>query len=132
MVDGNRQKAGGKKLASTIRAVASVTKTSNMLQPLANSTRQIIFLDGIWNFALAKSHALRHGAAWTRCIPPRLQAPIPASYSIMLVDKSFRDHVSWFFHHWTEACRDPPGLGAYARQTRHRDRVRRRLRCDGK
>ncbi|KAM0332301.1 hypothetical protein ACHAQA_002577 [Verticillium albo-atrum] len=72
-----------------------------MLKPQINSTREIVSLDGIWNFALASSPTVDDDPAWTRTIPPRLQVPVPASYNDIFVDKSIRDHVGWVFYQRT-------------------------------
>ncbi|KAH6669195.1 glycoside hydrolase superfamily [Plectosphaerella plurivora] len=72
-----------------------------MLKPLITSTREVVSLDGVWNFALAKTHVLEDDPAWTRRIPPRLQVPVPASYNDIFVDKSIRDHVGWVFYQRT-------------------------------
>ncbi|KAH7127776.1 glycosyl hydrolases family 2, TIM barrel domain-containing protein [Dactylonectria estremocensis] len=72
-----------------------------MLKPQAGPTRELVSLDGIWNFALASSHDIETERAWTEPISPKLQVPVPASYNDIFVDKSIRDHVGWVYYQRT-------------------------------
>ncbi|KAF5007144.1 hypothetical protein FDECE_6530, partial [Fusarium decemcellulare] len=69
-----------------------------MLKPQANAHRELVSLDGIWNFALAQSVELETEQAWKRAIPPTLQIPVPASYNDIFVDSKVRDHVGWVYY----------------------------------
>ncbi|RSM09907.1 hypothetical protein CEP52_003847 [Fusarium oligoseptatum] len=69
-----------------------------MLKPQANAYRELVSLDGIWNFALAQSVELEAEQAWKQAIPPSLQIPVPASYNDIFVDAKIRDHVGWVYY----------------------------------
>jgi beta-glucuronidase len=75
-------------------------KPYEMLKPQVSATRELISLDGIWNFALA-SQDLEIEQAWTTNIKPTLQVPVPASYNDIFVDQSIRDHVGWVYYQRT-------------------------------
>ncbi|KAI1070428.1 hypothetical protein LB507_006643 [Fusarium sp. FIESC RH6] len=68
-----------------------------MLRPQANEARDLVCLDGIWNFALAESPDLSD-EAWKTRISPELQAPVPASYNDIFADEAIRDHVGWVYY----------------------------------
>ncbi|KAH7176767.1 glycoside hydrolase superfamily [Dactylonectria macrodidyma] len=72
-----------------------------MLKPQAGPTRELVSLDGIWNFALASSCDIETERAWTKPISPKLQVPVPASYNDLFVDKNIRDHVGWVYYQRT-------------------------------
>ncbi|WYZ38487.1 hypothetical protein EsH8_III_000401 [Colletotrichum jinshuiense] len=69
-----------------------------MLKPQANSARELVSLDGIWNFAVATSTDIEADSPWTRPLPPTLQVPVPASYNDIFVDESIRSHVGWVYY----------------------------------
>ncbi|KAL4882577.1 beta-glucuronidase [Aspergillus karnatakaensis] len=69
-----------------------------MLKPQSNAVRELVSLDGIWNFALAQSTDIEAESPWERQIPARLQVPVPASYNDIFVDRKIRDHVGWVFY----------------------------------
>ncbi|KAK1842216.1 beta-glucuronidase precursor [Colletotrichum chrysophilum] len=69
-----------------------------MLKPQANSTRELVSLDGIWNFAIADSVDIETDAPWAKIIPSTLQVPVPASYNDIFVDEKIRSHVGWVYY----------------------------------
>ncbi|KAJ1327066.1 beta-glucuronidase [Microdochium nivale] len=69
-----------------------------MLRPQANFVRELVSLDGIWNFALAASVDLEDDPAWTRILPPTLQIPVPASYNDIFTEREIQLHVGWVFY----------------------------------
>jgi beta-glucuronidase len=70
-----------------------------MLKPQANALRQLLSLDGLWNFALASSScSLDEEQAWKSSIPTTLQIPVPASYNDIFIDAKIRDHVGWVYY----------------------------------
>lgn len=82
-------------------ALSSCTDTGaqwKSLKPQANAARELMSLDGVWNFALASSENIDQDQAWTRNVPPDLQVPVPASYNDIFVDSEIRDHVGWVFY----------------------------------
>ncbi|TVY65417.1 Beta-glucuronidase [Fusarium oxysporum f. sp. cubense] len=68
-----------------------------MLRPQANPCREVVSLDGIWNFEVPTSLDIDALAPWTRAISPKLQMPVPASYNDVPVD-DLRSHVGWVFY----------------------------------
>lgn len=81
-----------------------------MLKPQVTSTRELVSLDGIWNFAVASTEDIDEEKVWTGVIPPKLQAPVPGSYNDIFVQESIRGHVGWVYYQrlviiprgWTE------------------------------
>ncbi|KAH6653607.1 hypothetical protein BKA67DRAFT_326145 [Truncatella angustata] len=69
-----------------------------MLKPQQSSTRQLVTLDGIWNFSLSSGQDTEAEKIWTNIIPPTLQAPVPSSYNDIFVDANIRDHVGWVYY----------------------------------
>ncbi|KAF9877075.1 hypothetical protein CkaCkLH20_05341 [Colletotrichum karsti] len=69
-----------------------------MLKPQSNSTRELVSLDGIWNFAIADSIDIETDAPWAKPIPSTLQVPVPASYNDIFVDEKIRSHVGWVYY----------------------------------
>ncbi|RAO72635.1 uncharacterized protein BHQ10_008647 [Talaromyces amestolkiae] len=77
-----------------------------MLKPQPTATRELVSLDGIWNFALG-SHDDKIDIACTQPLSPELQVPVPASYNDIFVDPKIRDHVGWVYYQ--RAVRVPRG-----------------------
>ncbi|KZL83023.1 beta-glucuronidase [Colletotrichum incanum] len=69
-----------------------------MLKPQANTTRELVSLDGIWNFAIASSTDIEVDAPWAKSLPPNLQVPVPASYNDIFADDKIRSHVGWVYY----------------------------------
>ncbi|KIN03272.1 glycoside hydrolase family 2 protein [Oidiodendron maius Zn] len=69
-----------------------------MLKPQATSTRELVSLDGIWSFAVVTTTDVDEERIWTGVIPPKLQAPVPASYNDIFVQESIRGHVGWVYY----------------------------------
>ncbi|HTH05903.1 MAG TPA: beta-glucuronidase, partial [Ilumatobacteraceae bacterium] len=67
-----------------------------MLKPQANSTRDLVNLDGVWRFALDTPD--REGAPWAGTLAGSLEAAVPASYNDLFVDPAIRNHVGvvWY------------------------------------
>lgn len=65
-----------------------------MLKPQATSTRELVNLDGLWGFALVNDRS-QPDQAWTKPVPKGLEAPVPASYNDIFVDRKIHDHVGW-------------------------------------
>ncbi|KAJ4024660.1 hypothetical protein NW766_000900 [Fusarium irregulare] len=62
-----------------------------MLKPQANACRDLVSLDGVWNFTLDEE-------PWNRWIPSTLQVPVPASYNDIFIDPQIRNHVGWVYY----------------------------------
>lgn len=69
-----------------------------MLKPQANAFRELVSLDGVWNFTIGTSANIDDEKPWLRTIPPKLQIPVPASYNDIFVDSKIRDHVGWVYY----------------------------------
>lgn len=69
-----------------------------MLRPQSNGQRDLVSLDGVWNFALAESQDIDDEQAWETRISPELQVPVPASYNDIFADETIRDHVGWVYY----------------------------------
>jgi beta-glucuronidase len=69
-----------------------------MLRPQATTTRDLVSLDGIWYFALAKAADPDKEKAWETNLPHDLQIPVPASYNDIFADETIRDHVGWVYY----------------------------------
>ncbi|KAF5591662.1 beta-glucuronidase [Fusarium pseudocircinatum] len=69
-----------------------------MLKPQANASRELVSLDGVWNFALSQSVDIDDERAWKRTIPPKFQVPVPASYNDIFIDSNIRNHVGWVYY----------------------------------
>lgn len=66
-----------------------------MLKPQATATRDLVNLDGLWRFALDTTAG---ESPWGSILNTPLEAPVPASYNDLFVDKNIRDHVGsvWY------------------------------------
>lgn len=69
-----------------------------MLKPQQSPTRQLVSLDGIWNFSVSSGKDIEEEKAWTRAVPTTLQVPVPSSYNDIFVNASIRDHVGWVYY----------------------------------
>ncbi|MEX3101614.1 MULTISPECIES: beta-glucuronidase [unclassified Streptomyces] len=66
-----------------------------MLKPLSTATRELVNLDGLWDFAVGTA-AGEH--PWTGPLDTRLEAAVPASYNDLFIDSAIRDHVGWVWY----------------------------------
>lgn len=64
-----------------------------MLKPQSTPTRDLVSLDGLWNFGLLHDHDPEN--TWTKRISKGLEAPVPASYNDIFVDQKIHDHIGW-------------------------------------
>jgi beta-glucuronidase len=78
-----------------------------MLKPQATATRELISLDGLWNFSTIDD--LETQKPWTGPLKSGLEAPVPASYNDIFVDRKIHDHVGWVAYQRT--LRIPRGWG---------------------
>jgi beta-glucuronidase len=69
------------------------TNPPNMLKPQATLTRELVSLDGLWNFALLTGDQDEN--TWSQVMPKGLECPVPASYNDIFVDRNVHDHVGW-------------------------------------
>ncbi|WP_062464240.1 beta-glucuronidase [Demequina soli] len=66
-----------------------------MLKPQATATREIVNLDGLWRFDIAREE---RPTPWTGVLDSTLEAAVPASYNDQFVSAEIRDHVGWAWY----------------------------------
>lgn len=67
------------------------------LKPQRTPSRELVSLDGLWNFALA-SGPNDTAKPWTGPLRTGLECPVPASYNDIFVDREIHDHVGWVYY----------------------------------
>jgi beta-glucuronidase len=65
-----------------------------MLKPQQTKFREVISLDGLWNFEVVNETS-DNEVLWTKPLSPRRQVPVPASYNDIFLDTTIREHVGW-------------------------------------
>lgn len=81
-----------------------------MLKPKATATRELVNLDGLWDFKVDfKDEGLESEWAGKK-LQTSLQAPVPASYNDIFTDRAIREHVGWVFYQ--RKVRVPRGWGS--------------------
>lgn len=65
-----------------------------MLKPQSTATRELVSLDGLWDFEIL-SQLPADNDQWTARIRSQLQAPVPASYNDIFLDNDIRNHIGW-------------------------------------
>ncbi|KAH7353179.1 glycoside hydrolase superfamily [Pyrenochaeta sp. MPI-SDFR-AT-0127] len=65
-----------------------------MLKPQSTVTREVVSLDGLWNFDVIKPLP-KDERAWTTPLTSKIQVPVPASYNDIFLDNDIRNHVGW-------------------------------------
>jgi beta-glucuronidase len=72
-----------------------------MLKPQASATRELINLDGLWDFKVDfKDEGFAQN--WSgKTLDTDLQAPVPASYNDIFADTKIREHVGWVWYQRT-------------------------------
>ncbi len=68
-----------------------------MLYPIMTTSRELIDLNGIWNFKL--DHGTGFAEEWfdARC-RRAIPMPVPASYNDLYEGAEFRDHIGWVWY----------------------------------
>lgn len=74
--------------------IASIHLDRIMLRPQSTATREVVSLDGLWDFQIL-TQTPRHDEEWTSPVRSKLQAPVPASYNDVFLDNAIRNHVGW-------------------------------------
>lgn len=68
-----------------------------MLYPIITETRQVIDLNGIWNFKLDKG--VGFDEKWQEnALQDAIRMAVPSSYNDLVEDSSFRDHIGWVWY----------------------------------
>src|SRR3954451_15651281 len=69
-----------------------------MLKPRNTASRELVSLDGLWDFA---TDAMVGDAPFAGPLQTTLEAPGPASYTDLFPDPAIRDHVGWVWYQRT-------------------------------
>lgn len=68
-----------------------------MLYPIMNETRNVIDLNGIWNFKLDKGNGFEE--KWQeRMLTDVKSMAVPSSYNDLIEGEEYRDHVGWVWY----------------------------------
>ncbi len=68
-----------------------------MLYPIMTTSRELIDLNGIWNFKL--DHGTGFEEEWfRRPLQQAIPMPVPASYNDLYEGAEFRDHIGWVWY----------------------------------
>ena len=68
-----------------------------MLYPIMTTSRELIDLNGIWNFKL--DHGAGSAEEWfRRPLQESVPMPVPASYNDLYEGNEFRDHIGWVWY----------------------------------
>jgi beta-glucuronidase len=65
-----------------------------MLRPQSTTTREVVSLDGLWNFEVVNTNPEDENE-WTKRLSDTEQVPVPASYNDIFLDYDIRNHVGW-------------------------------------
>jgi len=68
-----------------------------MLYPLMTTSRELIDLNGIWNFKLDPGRGFEEGWFEHR-LQQAIPMPVPASYNDLYEGEEFRDHIGWVWY----------------------------------
>jgi beta-glucuronidase len=72
-----------------------------MLRPQSTATRELLNLDGLWNFKVDFNGEGFNQNWAAKPLDTKLQAPVPASYNDLFADTAIRNHVGWVFYQRT-------------------------------
>jgi beta-glucuronidase len=72
-----------------------------MLRPQSTSTRELLNLDGLWDFKVDFNGEGFNQNWAAKPLETKLQAPVPASYNDIFTDTAIRNHVGWVFYQRT-------------------------------
>jgi len=72
-----------------------------MLRPQSTATRELLNLDGLWDFKVDFNGEGFNQNWAAKPLDTKLQAPVPASYNDLFADTAIRNHVGWVFYQRT-------------------------------
>ena len=72
-----------------------------MLRPQSTSTRELVNLDGLWDFKVDFNGEGFNQNWAAKPLDTKIQAPVPASYNDIFTDTAIRNHVGWVFYQRT-------------------------------
>jgi beta-glucuronidase len=72
-----------------------------MLKPQLSESRNLLSLDGLWDFAVDFCDASFQEKWWGSRLADPLQVAVPASYNDLFTDVKIREHVGWVWYQRT-------------------------------
>jgi len=69
-----------------------------MLKPQVSESRNLLSLDGLWDFAVDYSETSFSEGWWKSSLKNPLTASVPASYNDLFTDIKIREHVGWVWY----------------------------------
>ena len=69
-----------------------------MLKPQSNSCRELVNLDGIWDFKVDFEDQGFTNKWWSSKLDTKLDIAVPASYNDLFTDIKIREHVGWVWY----------------------------------
>ena len=72
-----------------------------MLKPQTSETRELINLDGLWQFKVDFNDEGFTGNWASKSLDANLQAPVPASFNEVFTNVDIREHVGWVWYQKT-------------------------------
>jgi beta-glucuronidase len=72
-----------------------------MLRPQSTATRELLNLDGLWDFKVDFNGEGFNQNWAAKPLDTKIQAPVPASYNDIFADTAIRNHVGWVFYQRT-------------------------------
>jgi beta-glucuronidase len=82
---------------SDVDQTHSPKEEEHMLYPIMTTSRELIDLNGIWNFKLDHDTGLAEG--WFQHpLQETIPMPVPASYNDLYEGAEFRDHIGWVWY----------------------------------
>jgi beta-glucuronidase len=68
-----------------------------MLYPIITETRQVVDLNGIWEFKLDKGNGFEE-KWYEKKLQDSISMPVPASFNDLVEDAEHRDHIGWVWY----------------------------------
>ena len=72
-----------------------------MLRPQISATRELINLDGIWDFKVDFNDEGLNQRWWKKLLDTKLDIAVPSSYNDLFSDVNIREHVGWVWYQRT-------------------------------
>src|SRR6478672_8427774 len=77
--------------------VSSARRDNSMLYPIMTASRELVDLNGIWEFKLDQGTGFDE--EWfRRPLQGTVAIPVPASYNDLFVEEEYRDHIGWAWY----------------------------------
>jgi len=72
-----------------------------MLKPISTSTRELINIDGLWDFKVDFNDEGHANKWWSKKLDTQLDIAVPSSYNDIFTDTKIREHVGWVWYQRT-------------------------------